>query len=172
MFLHSCHRWESLQCLGHPAKTLLRLKPAVWERVEAEATSLTTYRQNIGILDVGGKPRPAKGRLRWMWFWYDKDLLLKLVEGLPFDRLWILFVGRMCQLWMVRLQLWWLENCNRWEVKCCKSTGQPSTKCVDTFSCCSFFLLGFTSYVYSMVSFYFAGCREEQLVKMLAHFAD
>ena len=30
------------------------------QRVEAEATSLTTYRQNIGILDVGGKPRGKK----------------------------------------------------------------------------------------------------------------
>lgn len=28
--------------------------------VEAEATSLTTYRQNIGILDVWGKPRGKK----------------------------------------------------------------------------------------------------------------
>ena len=45
------------------------------QRVEAEATSLTTYRQNIGILDVGGKPRGKKKQPRGGWGGCDSDMI-------------------------------------------------------------------------------------------------
>ena len=146
------------RAVGSPAKT---------ELVEAEATSLTTYRQNIGILDVWGKPREKKnsqGRWALVGVDGDSDMMLTKIgfSGVAILRvrlLWILF------FWAECVNFGWY-NCN-----CTRTTFNK----VVLISCAvaPFFLLGSTSCLYSMVSFYFVGCsREEQPVKMLAHFAD